>query len=219
MDATVLSNLQPALRQLVREEIWQAQSRPDVLQDLFLALLEHGDGITHPLAWAKRWLRNRRIDRWRRESSKAVQFQSLTTEHDAGSSDESPLDAMIDAESQQQAADNRRRLHDAIPRLPRCQREAMALEIDPARQSSAIEAKPPGKSHRSNVYKATKSLKTLLAGDEAQDVRVAAPEPGCATSRHRPARIRTGLYIAHGIHLDRVKHKVQPRVFSGFPTI
>lgn len=63
----------------------------------------------------------------------------------------------------------------------------MALEIDPARQSSKIEAEPPGKAHRSNVYKATNSLKTLLAGDEAQDVRVAAPEPGRATSPRRAA--------------------------------
>jgi hypothetical protein len=152
----------------------------DARQDVLLRLWDKRGSIRNMPNYARRAAKRAASDASKRRNREDTRFVPFEVSYELALESESPLDAMMNTE-------NRQRFWEAVPRLPPCQRDSVVWELDLARQSGEIEAKPPAKSHRSNFYKATKTLMKLLASDNAQDVCVAALELGQATSRRRAA--------------------------------
>ena len=145
MDAAEFLNAVPDLTPIIGDA-------EDVRQNVFLRLWEKGDTIQNMARYARRAAKRAANDASERRGREAERVESLDDDRFGVVESLSPLDAMIDVE-------DRDRVREAASQLPRCQRDAIAFEIDPARQSSDVETRPPHKSHRSNLYKATKRLR------------------------------------------------------------
>lgn len=173
MDAAEFLNAVPDLTPIIGDD-------EDVRQDVFLRLWEKRNSIRNMPHYARKAAKLAAIDASKASEREAARFTPLRDDDAPAGRAVSPLATMIDAE-------DRERLRDAAASLPPRQRDAVAFEVDPARQSGEVEVKPTGKGHRSSLYKATNRLKEWLAGDGAQDMRDAAPDRGRAASRSRAA--------------------------------
>lgn len=130
--------------------------------------------------YARRAAKRAAIDASKAAEREVERFTPQRDDDDRAGGAVSPLATMVDAE-------NRERLRAAAARHPGRQRDAVAFEIDPTRQSSEIEVKPTGVGHRSSLYKATNRLREWLSEDGAQHARRTAPGPDRAAVRRRAA--------------------------------